>query len=1039
MKWLTAPLLLAAALFSAVVVIPFLPSAKEKSLVFTLDITAASTVAGSMQLYYDDGTGYRESESSRDALAPDGRQTVLHLALPPGTYRSLRLDPIDREGTVTISDLRIVTSGGRVVRVFPPSVLRAANQIATIKPAGSGVEIATTARANDPQLALELNGPLALWPTWVDLLSGFWPRAGGVFVGLMLGLALMHLGPWRGAGAKLTRWARERPGRAIVVVAALAVVASAYPVVFLGASYVSPNFGVTLLYDEYPTLPGYTDTLTVDPMGSDVGAIMWQHVPFSMLQHDALAHGELPLWNRYSAGGTPLLAQGQSMFGDPLHLLVIAANGAAWAWDLKYLIAKWLFAIALGLLVIAVVNGPPRGSTLVAALLVTVAAPFLGFFVYRINHPAFFSVCYAPWVLYCWVRAVQAERLRSFACWATALVGANIALMNSGTAKEAYMLLLSLNFSGACVLLFAAQPWRTRLVKFAGLTWAGVLFALITAPVWLTFLATLRHSYTSYNAVSAFQIQPALLLGAFDEAFYRPLMIYQRTFNPSVNFLILLGLLYFLATLRLSFRQPAALALAASSVVPLAFAFGIVPARWVVEWPFLSNVAHLDNSFTCVLLVLWSVLAGVGFARAAERLRTAEGRDDLVIAGVLLGGLVGAWIGFGQAVHRAVFGPGTTFSPLANGQPLPISNFLWGYLAALLAAAVVAAWVARRALARRTLSPAAAIILAVCAIVMLWRQGFQAQAAGFETYVVRPPVRVDFRARSPGVELVRAAVRNEPARAVGLRNNFFPGWTVVYGLETINGPDALANPYWRELTSNLPGVQRIWDWRLYLDPPEIAKARRYLDALNVGYYLDLRSDQAQMGQALHLVKAADLDVYASSTTWPRAFFTDRVAVYDQVPEFVQMITQGDGQPLAAVQRTDAAAQSAVANLPHDLSGHAVVRAANYRLTENTTGFDLRASGPGVIVLNEAYWPDAFRAEINGRPAAIFRVNHALAGVAVPAAGDYHVVFRCVPPGFPRNVWLCGLGTGLLAVSLALAFRRRRALAPPAAEPTLAAS
>ena len=70
-----------------------------------------------------------------------------------------------------------------------------------------------------------------------------------------------------------------------------------------------------------------------------------------------------------------------------------------------------------------------------------------------------------------------------------------------------------------------------------------------TAPVWATFLNTLKNSYTGYNAASAFQIQPGVMLGAFDEIFYRPIMTEERTFNPSVNFVILCGLLYFLATL----------------------------------------------------------------------------------------------------------------------------------------------------------------------------------------------------------------------------------------------------------------------------------------------------------------------------------------------------------------------------------------------------------------------------------------------------------------------------------------------------------
>ena len=63
---------------------------------------------------------------------------------------------------------------------------------------------------------------------------------------------------------------------------------------------------------------------------------------------EALRQGEWPLWNRWSLAGEPLLGQGQSMFGDPLNFLTIAADGAAWAWDVRFLAARWLFAAGLG-------------------------------------------------------------------------------------------------------------------------------------------------------------------------------------------------------------------------------------------------------------------------------------------------------------------------------------------------------------------------------------------------------------------------------------------------------------------------------------------------------------------------------------------------------------------------------------------------------------------------------------------------------------------------------------------------------------------
>ncbi|MSU22410.1 MAG: hypothetical protein EXS32_01150 [Opitutus sp.] len=1017
MRYFSLPALLVAALFSAVVVVPFLPVAKTSSAFFALEARLASTAAGHVKLYYDGGAGFSETDASQATLARSDTPTLCRLPLPSGHYRAFRFDPIDRDGTVTIESLRVVSETGRVVRSIAFSELKAGQQLQSLREVGGRLEAIVTPGANDPQLNVEFAPPLAVVATWGELTHGFFPRALLVFAALVALLSALDRAPrLRASLAAASRWLAARPGRAVALLAAAAVIASAYPVVFLGKSYVSPNLGTILLYENFPTLPGYTSDVTTDVKGSDIGAIMWSHVPLSMMQHRALGQGELPLWNRYNSAGTPLLGQGQSMFGDPLHFFVIAANGAAWAWDFKYLVAKWLFATGLGLLVLAVARHTP------AALIVAVSAPFFGFFFYRFNHPAFFSVCYAPWALYAWVRVAQSENFRATTRWAAALVLANLALMNSGTAKEAYMLLLCMNFSGAGVLLASDAPWRARLGKLAALGGAGVVFVLLTAPVWATFLGTLKNSYTAYNAASAFQIQPGVMLGAFDELFYRPIMTEERTFNPSVNFVILCGLLYFLATLRLNFANRAATALAATALVPLALAFGLIPAAWIVQLPFLSNVAHLDNTFTCALLVLWSVLAGVGFAQAARRLGTPEGRGDLAAAGLLLFALVFSWIAFRQAAHRQIFGAGSAVSLLQSGQVLPVSAFVWGELGLLLTATLAVAWAARRALKRSALTPALALVLALGLVIMLWRTGLHARSVGYDNYVAHPTVRVNFQARSPAMEWLRSAQAREPGRGFGLHGNFFPGWNGVYGLESIHGPDALVNPWLRELVG-VSGVERIWDWRLNVEPANVSAARPFFDALNVRWYLDLASDQSLLGRALTLVKVADLDIYESPTAWPRAFFTDRLDVYDQPADFVQKIRGGDGRPFAAAQRSELAGHPALLTIARDLRSRALVPATHYRLTENTTSFDVRTTGAGVIVLSEAYWAGDFRAEVNGQKAPVVRLNHAFKGVVVAAAGDHHVTFRYVPKNWPRHLAFSALGAALLAGALWITRRR----------------
>ncbi len=1047
-----------ATLLSAVVALPFLPAAKSDADRYVVEARLTSGKETSLQLFYDDGAGFRQEYSGQVPLRASPDPVTYELPIPTGTYLTFRIDPPEDGRTITLWSLRIISSNGGVLADLPLERIKPVQQIQTLRPREGGLEITSTPASDDPQLALELKEPMVVRQSPRDFARDLPRYALPILAALIALLFLADRVP--GRGDALRRWLAagfRHPARTVAGVAAVAVILSAYPVVFLGKSFVSPNLGTVLLYDAFPTLPGYKSTTTTDVKLSDVGAVMWQHVPFSMLQHRALSQGELPLWNRYNAVGVPLLGQGQSMFGDPLHLIVIAANGAAWAWDFKYLLAKWLFAAGLGLTVLALgkdhgtksgwdqgTKGPKDQQTpanqrsplvpwslgpvvstspLVSAAIVAAAAPFIGFFLYRVNHPAYFSLCYAPWPLYCLVRVAQAATRRATSLWSIALMVANLALMNSGTVKEAYMLLVCMNFSGACVLLARTMPGRERLAKFGTLLWFGLLFVLLTTPIWATFLSTLKHAYTGYNDASAYQIQPSLLLGAFDEIFYRPLLTKDQVFSPSLNFLLLAGLLYFLATLRTHFAHRAAIALAASSLLPLALAFGLISPLWIVTVPFLSNIAHLDNTFSCALIVLWSVLAGLGFATAARRLGTREGRHDLVIAGLLLFALVFGWIAFRQAVHRPIFGP--TFSVHQPGHVLPISPFIWDYLASLLIALVVLAVVVHTTLARRRFTAARGLLLAGCVGLLLWRHGMHAGTVGFENFTSRPTVRTNFHAKSGAMEIARAGQAREPARGFGLHGNFFPGWTGVYGLETIHGPDALVNPYVRALMSN-SGVQRLWDWRIYAEAKDIANARPFFDALNVRYYFDLASDQGVLGQSLRLVQTADLDVYESPTVWPRAFFTDRVDSYTDTGDLVPKMRAALGRPFAAAQASDRNAQEALAKIARGADAPTTTPATNYHLTENTTAFTIRASGPGVVLLDEAFWPGDFRAALNGRDAPILRLNHAFMGVVVEAAGEYRVTFRYWPRQFTLYLTVCLIGGLLLAASVWLALRPARA-------------
>lgn len=1009
--------LLAAAVAGLILALPFMGSSPAAAARYTFQIRVASSTSGAVQVYYDIGHGFIESDSTIINVKGGAPAAVLNFSLPDGSYRGLRFDPLNAAGTVTFSGARILTASGAVVTTFAPRDFQPAKQIASQSVEGDRMTIVTTPGADDPILRLPLAHRLDLEPPLsAELLPALWIYLWTFGVIAVLTVALLLVPARRRAlwGEAIVRaWRRlaARPRTLLALVAAVAVITSCYPVVFLGRSFVTPNYGTPLLYDHYPTLPGYHSTKIANPEGADVGAIIWQQVPFSMMQHRALfRNAELPLWNRYNSAGVALLGQGQSMFGDPLHFLVIIANGAAWAWDLKYLIAKWLFAFGLGLIVWQLTRHPP------SAALTTVTSAFIGFFVFRVNHPAFFSVCYAPWILYCWVRIVEDGALRRRLGWIGWLLLANWTEMNSGTVKEAYMLLVGLNLTGAILLAFAAQPWRRKLRLYGALAAGGAIFALLSAPIWLTFLESLKQSYTSYDQAWVFQIQPGMLLGLFDGIFYRPLQALERVFCPSVNFVLMLGALYFVATLRRARHERVVLGLATAALVPLAFAFGLVPVTWIQAVPFLANVSHVDNTFSCVLIIHLIPLAGVGFWTAWRRLATPEGRGDIAVTLGLLGVIVFSYLSFGQTVHRQLYGPGQTFTVWHWGQRMPIDGFVWGTLWALLAASALLLVLARHMRRRREVTVVTGLLAAACVMAMCWRQSMQVDFSG-NPYVLHTGVRVDLHAQSRAVETVLAD-KSAPFRVAGFGDTLMPGWTGVYGLEGIAGPDALMNRHYRELLDACR-FAREWDWRRVVRAGTLAALKPVYDFLNIKYYFADPDEHVRPGSLLKPVVRADLDVFRSPTVWPRAFFTDEILSYEVPLQMAALIQSHPDEPFAAVQAGERGAPAPVWRAPADRH---VVPAQDYHLTADSTSFEVTAPDAGVIVLQEAWLPDSFRVTVNGHRAHYFRVNHAFKGVSVPGPGTYRVTFTYWPVHFTLALALCGVGA-LLLVGGCLMIRR----------------
>jgi hypothetical protein len=490
--------------------------------------------------------------------------------------------------------------------------------------------------------------------------------------------------------------------------------------------------------------------------------------------------------------------------------------------------------------------------------------------------------------------------------------------------------------------------------------------------------------------------------------------------NPSANFFVLLGTAWALVRVRVLVRDRSFLAVLVVAAGAAAITFGVVSPLILAQVPMIRNIYHFDDTFSGVLFILLFVLAGYGLRECRRRMRLPEWRGDWIVVLCFVGVLLSAFFGMTQAASRA----GTKF--LALGEMLPKSEFLWGYGSALVLALAVLPWAWR---AVRLRQPAAATwLLVACAAwaTLHFRHGMYL-VTNFDLYTMNPKERLDLRRiPSPAVRQIQQAMR-EPARVSGV-DWVMTGINIPPRFESIDGADALQNPAMLDLTAAL-GLHAIWSWRLLVLRQDFAKIHRGLDLLGVRYYLDKPGQGTELPD-LRLFGRSDLDVMESKTAWPRAFFTDAVLTYRDLPEIARLVRDGDGRPFAAVLP---AARTRLLLPERDFSDRVIVPAENYRLTQNSTAFEIDAPTSGLAVLGEAWLPDDLQVVVDGRPAEVIRVDHAFRGVLISSPGRHLVKFRYWPSTLGPALWLAF--TGLVGVVLTSWVLLRR---PPAVTGTVPA-
>lgn len=757
-------------------------------------------------------------------------------------------------------------------------------------------------------------------------------------------------------------WFVAHPIRAIFLASLLAVIVNCYPIVFCGRSFVTPTCVPMMVYNQPPPLPGMEPALQMSEHGNDTGAMMWGGVPAGFVaSRSLLQHGELPLWNRYSHAGDTLIGQAVTMVGDPLHLIVLLGRGSAGAWDLKYLLAKFLFCVGFGLLILQLTRNSPL------AVIYAWLAAYCGVFFYIFNHPSFFVWSYAPWIL---LSAIKFTDLNSkqYPRWGLLWLLVNFACFNAGMLSVGVVLIAGLNLAAlANACLHYRSPAAIGKVTLR-LGVGTFLFLGLTAPFWLSFLGALDGSYSSHMIVKVEQLPLSQWPGAFDDLFHLLVRTTHLATAPGASLLILAGCLISLFLWRHQKEEPFFWVNAGAIFLWGGCVFGWVPAPLLASIPLLNRVGHLHTDFSYLLIMHLTIQSAYGFKSLAEIQKFSQA------AGALIGmaaGIAGAILAFWMS-H-----PGT---------PIPWFYFIYAGAGAIGAPLL---FTILRCNARLT-HPVGWIALFLLGMLPLYRFGYY-HFNNSSRLLMAPGPREALDYPSPSIRAIKTK-STDPFRIAGLKSNLIGDYSAVYELEDIRSCAPLTNEKFIEVIQSFPGMKIYASWVMEIINP--IQAQPLLNMLNIKYLLAPLSLSANGQSAYRVAGRNDFLVLENPQVWPRAFFSNKVFPINSSTEFVAHLLKNGKEPSIAVSDQEIAREP----LLHQLTAvtePVIHPGSNYRLLPNSTAFDIYAPTAGAVCLTEGQVPD-FTATANGKPRQVLTLNRAFKGIYLDKPGNYHIEFTYRP-------------------------------------------
>jgi hypothetical protein len=740
----------------------------------------------------------------------------------------------------------------------------------------------------------------------------------------------------------------------------------------------------------------------------------YQFMPWRHFACASLGDGELPLWNPYSAAGTPFVATMQSAVFYPPNLVLCAlplGPSLVWSAVLRLWIAGF-FTYALARL---------YGLGLAAALVAGISFMFSGFLVVWLEHPHTNVAVWLPALILLAEMLLRAVTRAGSLVRAAALAAVVGVLVTGGHVETVVNVLFVLAVYAVVRTLQLGVPLsRLALVAAAvalGLGLAGV--QLVPFLEWLPLSAELRRRTGT--------VLPLFDMGWWRRALALPLAVFPNLYNnpswpgPDRSFLpwgnfnedvlyvgtvpLLLGLIGMVA----GGRGTAARCWTFLAMLTLGMALRLPLFDWLNRLPGLHLA--LPGRLRLISAFGLSVLAGFGLAalqdaarpeRPALLWRWRQASAAVVMAGVVLA-LAGTFVlprleariaasarAVAEQKYAALAHPVQPLAYYQDEADRMVEALVSAFRADNFAMYAPVAWaLAGLALAAvRHPWAAGALVAVVAADLIHFGRGYHPTVAPKDFY---PSTWATARiAADPGLQ-----------RFTALGEDLIPDTHMMYRLSDVRGLDH-RTAWYDDYLSLLP-ERRPWiTYGVLLE----SVTSPLLRVLNLKYVATARGAELGKDASIRILDQRNgLALGELRQVQPRSFM-----VYEHQP------VASDAEAFAALRAAPEAVGSRVVLVvpPGEPAPEPAAKPATkpevtlLTYAPRLSSWRVRTAADGFLVTTDAFYP-GWTVALDDRPARLFRANGAFRAVHLPA-GEHVVTYRYAP-------WSMRLG---LATTLACA-------------------